>query len=85
MSFSIYSKNYFLLTNSLNFLPAENAGTVLAAILISLPVCGFLPVLAALFLDSKVPNPTKVTLLPFLTEVWIVSIVAANTSAATFL
>ena len=40
-------KNYF--TSSLNFLPAEKAGTVLAAILISLPVCGFLPVLAALF------------------------------------
>ena len=29
-------KNY--LTSSLNFLPAENAGTVFAAILISLPV-----------------------------------------------
>ena len=32
------SDNYFLLTNSLNFLPAEKAGTVFAAILISLPV-----------------------------------------------
>lgn len=31
-------KNYFPLTIVLNFLPAEKAGTVLAAILISLPV-----------------------------------------------
>ena len=54
------------LTASLNFLPAENAGTVLAAIFNSLPVCGFLPILAALFLDSKVPKPTRVTLLPLL-------------------
>ena len=51
----------YLLTASLNFLPAENAGTVLAAIFNSLPVCGFLPILAALFLASKVPKPTRVT------------------------
>ena len=49
------------LTASLNFLPAENAGTVLAAIFNSLPVCGFLPILAALFLASNVPKPTKVS------------------------
>ena len=41
--FAIKTINYFLaatlpLTASLNFLPAEKAGTVLAAILISLPV-----------------------------------------------
>ena len=30
------------LTNSLNFLPAENAGTFITTILISLPVCRFL-------------------------------------------
>jgi hypothetical protein len=30
--------NYFLATSSLNFLPAEKAGTVLAAIFSSLPV-----------------------------------------------
>ena len=62
------SKNIInYLTASLNFLPAENAGTVLAAIFNSLPVCGFLPILAALFLDSNVPKPTRVTLSPFLT------------------
>ena len=68
----------------MNFLPAEKAGTFLAAILIALPVCGFLPVLAALCLRSKVPKPTKVTLLPFLTVFSIVSIVEANTAAASF-
>ena len=68
-----FSKNYFLFTNSLNFLPAEKAGTVLAAILISLPVCGFLPVLAALFLDSNVPKPTKVTFSPLATVFCTVS------------
>ena len=62
--FGIKNSNYF--TNSLNFLPAENTGTFLAAILISLPVCGFLPVLAALSLRSNVPKPTRVTLSPFL-------------------
>ena len=38
--FIIFSKieNYLPLTTSLNFLPAENTGTVLAGILISLPV-----------------------------------------------
>ena len=69
----------------MNFLPAEKAGTVLAAILISLPVCGFLPVLAALLRASKVPKPTNVTLSPFFTAFSIVSIVAANTDAASFL
>ena len=53
----------------MNFFPAEKTGTFLAAILISLPVCGFLPVLAALCLRSKVPKPTKVTLLPSIVNV----------------
>ena len=78
----ITSKNYF--TNSLNFLPAEKAGTVLAAIFNTAPVCGFLPVLAALLRGSKVPKPTKVTFLPLATVFWIVSKVAAITSADAF-
>ena len=69
----------------MNFLPAENAGTFLAAILISLPVCGFLPVRAALCLRSKVPKPTKVTFSPFLTVFSIVSNVAVKTSAVNLL
>lgn len=37
--FSMYKElNYFLLTTSLNFLPAENTGAVLAEILILAPV-----------------------------------------------
>lgn len=74
----------YLLTASLNFLPAENAGTVVAGIFNSLPVCGLRPILAALFLDSNVPKPTKVTFLPLATVFWIVSIKAPNTSAASF-
>ena len=38
------------------------AGTTDAAILSSSPVCGFLPVLAALSLVSNVPNPINWTL-----------------------
>ena len=59
--------NYFPLTIVLNFLPAENAGTVFAGIFNSLPVCGLRPVLAALLRASKVPKPTKVTFLPLAT------------------
>ena len=39
----------------------------LTASLNFLPVCGFLPILAALFLASNVPKPTRVTFSPFLT------------------
>ena len=76
--------NYLPLTTSLNFLPAENTGTVLAGILISLPVCGFLPFLAALLRGSKVPKPTRVTFLPLETVFWTVSIKADKTSLASF-
>ena len=68
----------------MNFLPAEKAGTFLAAIFKVAPVCGFLPVLAALLRDSKVPKPTKVTLPPFLTVFSIVSKVAAKILATAF-
>jgi hypothetical protein len=33
--------------------------------LISFPVCGFLPLRAALLLTEKVPKPTRITLSPF--------------------
>ena len=68
----------------MNFLPAENAGTVFAGIFNSLPVCGLRPVLAALLRASKVPKPTKVTFLPLATVFWIVSTQAVITSAASF-
>ena len=49
----------YLLTLSLRAFPALKAGTVHAGIFISSFVCGFNPVLAALFLVSKVPKPTS--------------------------
>lgn len=52
---------FYLFTLSLRAFPALNEGVVVAVILISSPVCGFLPVLAALSLVSKVPNPTNWT------------------------
>src|ERR1035437_5834312 len=60
-------------TAALNFEPAVNFGTVVAAIFSAAPVLGFLPVRAARLTDLKVPNPTRVTVSPFLTAVSIVS------------
>src|SRR5699024_6641024 len=48
--------SYFL-TASLRALPALNAGTLLAGISISSPVCGLRPLRAARSRTSKVPNP----------------------------
>ena len=45
------------LTASLRALPALNAGTLEAAILISLPVCGLRPLRAARSRTSKLPKP----------------------------
>ena len=76
---------YFLLTASFNAFPALKAGTVAAAILISSPVCGFLPFLAALFLASKEPNPTNWTLSPFFNVASTTSTKAFNVSYVAFL
>src|SRR5664279_6225010 len=48
------------------FLPAVNLTVLLALILISSPVLGFLPFLAFLFANEKVPKPTIVSLSSFL-------------------
>src|ERR1019366_5292548 len=56
----------YLLTVFANSAPALNLATFLAAILIAFPVCGFLPVLAALLATEKEPKPTNATLSPFL-------------------
>ena len=45
------------LTASLRALPALNAGTLEAAIVISLPVCGLRPLRAARSRTSKLPKP----------------------------
>lgn len=47
MLFYLERENDYLLTAFFNSAPALNLATVLAAILIALPVCGFLPALAA--------------------------------------
>ena len=82
--FFLNLKAPYLFTNSLNFLPAEKAGTVFAGILISFPDCGFLPVLAARFLESNVPKPTNVTFLPFETDFSTTSINVDKISETSF-
>ena len=52
----VFSMNYFPLTASLNIFPATNFGCTEAGILISLPVAGLRPVLAARSADLKVPK-----------------------------
>ena len=47
--------NYF--TASLRALPGLNAGTLLAGILISSPVCGLRPLRSARERTSKLPKP----------------------------
>src|SRR5512133_1361728 len=55
-----------LAVRSFSALPGVNLPFVLAAILIALPVCGFLPVRAARVTALNVPKPTRVTLSPAL-------------------
>ena len=57
----------------LSSLPGLNFTTFLAAIVIGLPVWGFLPVLAFLFERENEPKPTRATLSPFLKESVVVS------------
>ncbi|AEW71669.1 hypothetical protein EcWSU1_00229 [Enterobacter ludwigii] len=52
------------LTASFSALPETNAGTLAAAILISLPVCGLRPVRSARWFTLKVPKPTSCTASP---------------------
>ncbi len=52
------------LTASFNALPALKAGTLLAGISISLPVCGLRPLRAALSRTSKLPKPINCTFSP---------------------
>jgi len=51
----------FLAVRSFRALPGVNLPFVLAAILIALPVCGFLPVRAARFTALNVRKTTSVT------------------------
>ena len=65
--------------------PGRNLGRVLALILIFSPVAGLTPVLADLLTFVKVPNPTKETSLPFLTDFLIVSSMLFTKASASFL
>jgi hypothetical protein len=62
-----------LLTLSFKVLPALNLITLDAAILMAAPVEGLRPLRAARFLWLKVPNPTKVTELPFVKDLQMFS------------
>jgi hypothetical protein len=57
------TNSYF--TASFKGFPAINFGTLIAAIYISSPVRGFLPLRAFLFVTLNVPNPTNDTVSPF--------------------
>lgn len=71
-------------TFSLNNLPAEKAGTVVAGMSIGCPVLGLRPSLACRSRPSKVPNPTNVTFSPSETASMMASIVALKTASACF-
>ena len=51
----------FYLTGSFKAFPGRNSGTFFALMVISCPVCGFLPSLAFLFCTLKIPKPISVT------------------------
>jgi uncharacterized protein YutE (UPF0331/DUF86 family) len=72
------------LTASLRSLPGVNFGTFFASILISLPVCGFLPVLAFLLLTLNVPNPTSETVSFSLSALVMLSRTHSTASCAAF-
>src|SRR5512135_2623015 len=82
------SPDYFFLaaflpaTAALKPAPAVKRGTVVAAILISLPVCGLRPVRAARLADLKVPKPTRVTESPLETALTTASRMASSARPA---
>lgn len=72
------------LTASFNALPGLNAGTLLAAISISSPVCGLRPLRAARSRTSKLPNPISCTLSPCFKASKIESKTASTAFVASF-
>jgi len=61
-----------------------NTGVVPSAISISAPVCGFLPLRAALLRVSNVPKRTSVTLSLSLSDIVMLSNVAVKMLSASF-
>ena len=72
----IVSYFFFPFTRFLRAAPALNLGLLEAAILISFPVWGLRPVLAALLATSKVPNPISWIFPPFLSSLDTTSVKA---------
>ncbi len=62
--FNLFTEARSYLTASFSALPETNAGTLAAAILISLPVCGLRPVRSLRWFTLKVPKPTNCTASP---------------------
>jgi len=73
------------LIKSFKAFPALNLGALEAGITISLPLCGFLPVLSALSDTSKVPNPTNWIFSPFLILELRYQLKAFKAASASFL
>ncbi len=67
---------------SLSSLPALKTGTLLAAILISSPALGFLPVRAALPFTLKLPKPVKRTSYPLLSAAFTESKISFKACSA---
>ena len=67
---------------SFKALPAVNLGTFFALILISFPVWGLRPVLAARLATLKVPNPAMATVPPFFSALEMVAKTASTAPAA---
>lgn len=57
--FLVFLITTYLLIASFKALPGLKAGTSVAGIVISLPVCGLRPLRAARWRTSKVPKPTN--------------------------
>ena len=73
------------LTASLSALPGLKAGTLLAGISISSPVCGLRPLRAARSRTSKLPNPINCTFSPSFKAFKIESKTASTAFVASFL
>jgi hypothetical protein len=69
-------------TAALKVAPAVKRGTVVAAILSSLPVCGLRPIRAARFDDLKLPKPTRVTGSPLETDLTMAAMTADSAFSA---
>lgn len=80
----ITHNDYLPATASLSALPGLKAGTLLAGISISAPVCGLRPLRAERSRTSKLPKPISWILSPFLSASKIVSKTESTAFVASF-